>query len=99
MEILDLVVGAYGATNVSGDTFIIMRRMMWEMVTQRKQMGKTPLTVLSSGNSVYPVFVNLTGDSKLDLLIGNNFGKFQYYEKDSTGSTYTSKTSPIGNVV
>ena len=93
----DLVVGVYGTTGVLGQIYYYEKDDVGDGYTQ-KTGAANPFNSVRFGNYVYPVFVNLTGDSKLDLLIGNNFGKFQYYEKDSTGSTYTSKTSPISNI-
>ena len=76
-EILDLVVGAYGATMGTQGHFYYYEKDDDADGYTKKTGGENPFNSIRFANFVYPVFANLTGDSKLDLLIGSNNGQFQ----------------------
>ena len=61
--------------------------------TEKIGDGVNPL----HGISVYwgillPPFADINGDGKLDLVLGRNSGRLEYYQKNASGIKYTHKT-------
>ena len=83
---LDLVIG-----DGRGDLHYYQKNSTGIKYT-KKTGNANPFGSIDVGRFIMPTFVNLTGDAKLDLVLGTEAGDFYYFEKDSTGNSYTPKT-------
>ena len=82
---LDLVIGEddgriyYYEKNASGIKYT------------KKEGNQNPFSSIDVGSDSVPVFVNVTGSEKPDLVVGST-GRLDYFEKDAEGNGYTQKT-------
>ena len=63
--------------------------------TPKVGVGNNPLNGIDAGGQSVPVFIDISGDGKLDLIVGVSDGALKYYLNESTTETitFTEKTS------
>jgi len=101
----DLIVGTSG--DVESTLNLNDRLVLFENITDNSQpvftLKDTNFLLLSKDTPIihmHPVFADMNGDGKADLLIGNEAGNIIYYQNQSVGKNYqfTLQTRKLGDI-
>ena len=88
---IDLVVG-----NLNGAlSYYLNESTQNSLVFTEKTGNENPFNGMTLGNFAAPTFADITGDNKLDLVVGRDEGTLDYFLNESTTGTtsFTAKTS------
>ena len=91
----DLVVGEY-----TGSLSYYLNESTQDTITLTEKTGnENPFDGMSLGSFPAPIFADITGDNKLDLVVGGSDGTLSYFLNESTTETisFTAKTGASDN--